>query len=121
MFTELKITLCANPEELAEVVATGAFSLEGTTLCDAVPAAQRNNQPGFQRWRLAQMQPVHLIIDLEVQLLETLVASVPARSLARLDDFLWRSGWFMGLPAMASEIRLYYKNSWYLIKQPYKE
>lgn len=121
MFTELKITLCANPEELAEAATVGAFSLEGTTLCDIVPVAQRSRQSEFQRWRLTQAQPVHLIVDLEVQLLETLVASVPARSLASLDDFLWRSGWFTGLTAMASEIRLYYKGSWYLIKQPYKE
>lgn len=121
MFTELKITLCANPEELVEAATVGAFFLEETTLCDTVPVGQRGRQSEFQRWRLTQAHPVHLIIDLEVQLLETLIASVPARSLARLDDVLWRSGWFTGLPTMASEIRLYYRGSWYLIKQPYKE
>lgn len=121
MFTTLKITLCSNSKELEDAAELGSFSLDGTTLCNKVPVNQRNNQPGFQRWRLAQIRPVHLIIDLEASLLETLVASMPTHSLVRLDDFLWRSGWFMGLTNLASEIKLYYRGSWYPIKQQFKE
>lgn len=121
MFNELKITICANPKELEDAAELGNFDLTGTTLYDKVPVGQRNNMKHFQQWRFAQAQPVHLIIDLEVQLLETLVAVIPARSLSRLDDFLWRSGWFIGMTTLASEIKLYYRDSWYTIKQRYEE